>query len=52
MTKSLAATEITVIRPTGTVSPMDHSNGPQDNNDYVDPANHDGTDDGDFPGKG
>jgi hypothetical protein len=53
MATSLDATDVTVVRPTGTVSPTDYSSGPADNNDHWDFGGHDGgTDDNDFPGSG
>lgn len=53
MATSLDATEVTVVRPAGTVSPTDYSHGPADNNDHSDTGGHDGgTDDNDFPGRG
>ncbi len=49
MAKSLDATDVVVVRPAGTVSPMDKSHGKYDNNDWYDLSGHDhGVDDNDF----
>jgi hypothetical protein len=49
MATTLNATDVTVVRPTGTVSPTDRSKGPYDNNDWYDFSGHDhGQDDNDF----
>ncbi len=51
MAKSLDATDVTVVRPTGTVSPTNNSHGPADDNDHWNFGGHDGgIDDNDFPG--
>lgn len=44
MTDSLDATEITVFRPTGTISPTGHSHSPVDFNHHM-ISTDDGTDD-------
>lgn len=50
MSKSLDATEVTVVRPSGTVSPTDFSHGPSDDNDHFNFGGHDGgIDDSDAP---
>ncbi len=49
MATSLDATDVTVVRPTGRLSPMDPSNGPYDNNNWFDPGGVDGHDDHDAP---
>lgn len=50
MAKSLDATDVSVVRPTGTVSPQDVSTGPYDNNNSNDPGGLDrGIDNNDFP---
>lgn len=50
MATSLNATDVTVVRPTGAVSPTDFSRGPADDNDHWNFGGHDGgIDDSDWP---